>query len=341
MAVVSGILHPLASLEPGAEYARLPGFSLAMQCQCVVLSEGIYVMVGHKFWYRDKFFSNGSMKLWRVSLADLTSWAPLTDYLPKIRGCTLSTYQSHLVLVGGSSIKGRTLSSLWVSVDGTDWEKSLPRMPTARYGVAAVNTGRHPERLIVAGGVPVSDKVEVLEEKKWYSLAPLPKKSDFTSMTIHNGNIYIFGSLVEDCSEVTPLFCRLDSLLATRDQAGVRVCWNEIPKPVGDWRMLSTLTSFQGNLLAFYEYEDYQYRVFAYSPARRFWAMVRKNMYTWPEFLGQAVPLPNGKLFIPTHSTGGDVQVFETELKGRLLLVHCKEGYQLIKGQYDTVYAGC
>jgi hypothetical protein len=134
--------------------------------------------------------------LW-VADSDYSHWKEL-DAPSYFSG--LSTYHSQLVLVGGE-ISGRPTNKVWVSDDGYSWNTSLPPMPTARVWPGVVNTGT-PEYLLVVGGHPCEEVVEVLMEGQWWSL---PYTYYHGLATIHCGTLHIRA-----------VYCDLQALLASR-----------------------------------------------------------------------------------------------------------------------------
>ena len=111
----------------------------------------------------------------------------------------LATYHSELVLVGEIDISTRQITNkLWTSSAGMDWKVTLPAMPTKRHSSSAINTIT-PEYLIVAGGggdnLVDSDTVEVLVDKKWWTVQPLPQKMSDMKPTVHAGKLYLLGGV--------------------------------------------------------------------------------------------------------------------------------------------------
>jgi hypothetical protein len=105
--------------------------------------------------FKDKLIAQTVYHLWE-SNNDFSHWNRLSP-LPS----GLSTYHSQLVLVGGQ-LNGCPTNKVWVSDDGYSWNTSLPSMPTAREFPIVVNTGT-PEYLLVAGGYPCDQELEVVD----------------------------------------------------------------------------------------------------------------------------------------------------------------------------------
>ena len=140
----------------------------------------------------------GDISAYYTSIVNLGSWTPFS--VPAMRGFALTTYHSQLVLVGGWTDGKKVLNTLWTSADGTNWQETLPPMPTSRYGAAVVNTGSSggPECLVVAGGVREAEKkldtVEVLREGQWSTVHPLPEPMHYCFQHSHyNGTIILVG----------------------------------------------------------------------------------------------------------------------------------------------------
>ena len=118
----------------------------------------------------------------------------------------LGTYHTQLVLVGGMNQSYEVVSDVWVSKDGTEWRQSesLPPLPTPCQKPAVINTGS-PEYLIVAGGYAeillykALDTVFVIGDRQWFFVGHLPIPYGIFKFTIHNGNLYLFGSRISQC----------------------------------------------------------------------------------------------------------------------------------------------
>lgn len=316
--MAASILHPLAALcwGPAGQQATPSAPGPFTNCQCALLKGYIYVTASRES-SREKLFQD--LWLWRVSVTDLTSWIPLTSSLPKVGGFALTTYQSRLLLVGGCSVEGELLGNLWESIDGTSWEQSLPPMPTPRYGAAAASTGGYPEHLIVVGGFvhhqnknQMTDKVEVLMGGEWSSLSPFPERCDNIRITIHNGNVYVYGGRFH----IQPSYYKLQSLLATRDQTHGKVHppWKKLAHP--DHIPVFALVSLGGYLIAFLWPIDVPYcHVEAYSPATQSWVELGKTPSGY-YLVEQVVTGPSGELLVFGHGEEYRIQILKADVRG-------------------------
>lgn len=210
--IIQDILHPLASLNweeygPWFEGSKI----ICINGESVLLNDKIYFAVQTKS--EDITRGRYSSYIYAIS----TDFSSMTYFsLPDVSYFTLTTYNYKLVLVGGVTLIHPTESwprnELWVSEDGTNWEHSLPPMPTHRYAAAVLSTDS-PQYLIVAGGAgeryKLVDTVEVLADDQWFSLPPLPKPTNYgtSPVCLHNGNVYLMN-----INEET-FYCNLESLL--------------------------------------------------------------------------------------------------------------------------------
>lgn len=187
-------LHPLATIL-WEKCCTVPGEG-QVHSECVLWNSKIYVGLVHKGSKTDAGDEIWTPKL-LVFSSDVTSWEVITT-LP-IREFALTTYRSKLVLVGGRDQRSFVTNKLWTSDDATNWQPSLPPMPTKRFSPVAVNIGT-PEYLVVLGGmtnIPSINclaAVEVLVEEQWFKLWPLPLSYYNIRHTLHNGNLFIIGS---------------------------------------------------------------------------------------------------------------------------------------------------
>ena len=204
----------------------------------VSLDERVYVSASNTIDNSNHLISIPISALQSSTAAFEESVTRLSLPYEKFRHFTLTTYHSRLVLVGGLAgesvfnpeAKTMVVSDLWTSADGTRWEKSLPPMPTSRSAVAVVNPGT-PDCLVVIGGYcsgryPVT-AVEVLLEGEWFSLQSLPcPVRGYVRATLHNGNLYLTSDYAQDM-----YYCRLESLLTTRDRTKIAGLWKKMNSP--------------------------------------------------------------------------------------------------------------
>ena len=243
--------------------AALPGH------QVVLLRGKIYVAVT-MFLRRDIIIGEVLS-----SDTELASWTSLS--VPgDITNFGLGTYHSQLVLAGGwISSENKCVTDVWASDNGTIWQQSesLPPLSVACSMPAIINTGS-PEYLIVTGGydnIQPHSRVDVLIEKQWVSVQPLPKPSyrrlHVLWLTIHNGNLYVTRNSVDSV-----FYCRLDSLLATCFQARTSTTTQV-------WKLLKCpfpahcIASYGQQLLVL-KSQNRANEMFAYSPLTQSWVHV-------------------------------------------------------------------
>lgn len=203
------ILHPLATLE-WKEYCGLP--IPTRDHNCVLLNNKLYVDDGDR--------SAPDLKL---SSTDFNSWTRLTTPTSLY---ALTTYRSQLVLLGGVDS-----NMVWTLDADNNWQPSLPPMPTAKNRFTAVNTGSPgvPECIVVAGGRKLGHgilrTVEVMVNEQWSTVQPLPIAGRLKKSTIHNGKLYLMGSL---SSGYTCCCCDIKSLIdsAMHPDANLLPLWS-------------------------------------------------------------------------------------------------------------------
>ena len=194
-----------------------------------------------------------------ASTADLGSWTPFS--VPAVRSFALTTYHSQLVMVGGWTDGKKVSGTLWASTNGSNWQETLPPMPTSRYGAAVVNTGSSggPECLVVAGGVGEAeeelDTVELLREGQWYTVNSLPEPNRYilqhNHFVLHNGTVVLGVGHNKMC----PLYS-----LVAKNQGCSASLWKEARFPIS-----GGLTSFRGYLVCF------DLEMLVYSPPNQAW----------------------------------------------------------------------
>ncbi len=107
--------------------------------------------------------------------------------------------EGRLTTVGGGEYNGRptnSLASLIGKGKDSKWVELFPRMPTARYWLAAVCRGRN---VIAAGGSGDGGRrvsaVEILDTElwQWSSAASLPLPMYWASITVCEDLLYLLG----------------------------------------------------------------------------------------------------------------------------------------------------
>lgn len=234
--------------------------------------------------------------------ADLCSWEKLTT--ANVENYALTCYQSQLVLVGGTCMSTmKALRKLLVSTAGTNWQPSLPPMPTSRSESVAFSTGQ-PEYLVVAGGVgdtnrPV-DVVEVLVRNEWFSLCPLPLPCCQVRVAVHYGNVYLMGG---PGSYYCQVFCRLESLKAACAQASAGRSDIKLWGYFRSERRIYSPVSFGGHLMEIGRRSDSN--IHAYFPSTQSWVHVGDL----PSSVSSTTTLvtPSGELVVIGRQTNSEV----------------------------------
>ena len=187
---------------------------------CVYLNGRLYIAAGDNCQGCSCGFS---VDLNLLSVFDVSSSELRVLSAPPVERFALTHYHSQLVLVGGVkpgiSPNKRPTDELWASTDGTDWKPLLPPMRIKRSDASAVNTGS-PEYLVVVGGVPIdrfqwTTTVEVLINKEWFIVQPLPSPLNYPRAWIHNWSLIVTEVKSQTPSSIQPgCCCHLDALLA-------------------------------------------------------------------------------------------------------------------------------
>ena len=277
--------------------------------QCVLLQNTIYLGGG----YTSSLESDASLF---ISSTDLNSWSQVTT---PTRYYGLTTYHSQVVLVGGvEPDTGMITNKLWTLKGGTNWQPSLPPMPTSRYGLSALNTGS-PECLVVSGGADSGrdevNVVEILKDNEWSSVQPLPKACSSLKSTLHKGRLYLMGGLKQGPSV---FHCKLESLLNedhTQEMSHSSGLWSELQIHLER----SSPSSFANQLISTGGHLSNAVRsseICAYSPHTLSWLHVGNLPI---ELVSTAtIVLPTGELVVlgGWGSSGYSNRVFKASLKG-------------------------
>lgn len=279
-------------------------------CGAVLLHNKIYVLLAEVVRpckegpYMEHYY------MYAISTSDF-KWqlvAPL-EMAPNLQmsSSTLTTYHSKLVLVGGMFAQGPIyyVDTLLVSSDGTDWQPSLPPMPTKRGLVTAVNTGS-PEILLVAGGWCDREilfaPVEILLEDQWSVIEPLPcllcPRPKYSISVIHNEILFfaIGGTKL--------VHCKVESLIAACSPSSTTAVTKSTPTL---WKQLDChdldphgsiqgLAFFWDLLLCSIHYRPWDHcKLFAYFPLTQSWVCVLHCDYF--SLMGEYdVTLPTGEV---------------------------------------------
>ena len=277
--------------------------------QCVLLQDKIYIG-----GYTSSWESDASLF---ISSTDLNSWSQVTT---PTRYYGLTTYHSQVVLVGGREPDtDMATNKLWTLKGETNWQPSLPPMPTSRYYSSALNTGS-PECLVVSGGADSGrdevNVVEILKDNEWSSVQPLPKACSRLKSTLHKGRLYLMGGLEQGPSV---FHCKLESLLNdyyTQEMSHSSDLWSELQTHLE----LSSPSSFANQLISTGGYlknnHAYFSEICAYSPHTLSWLHVgnlsKKLSRT------STIVLPTGELVVlgGWGASGYSNRVFKASLKG-------------------------
>lgn len=309
------ILHPLADLHFEA-CCSLP--QAMRSVQCMLLHNRLYVGGGND----GSILRKGWQKLY-VSDLSMSSWATL-DTPTELYG--LTSYCSKLVLVGGRDTSGDVTDQLWVSDTGTNWQSSLPSMPTKCFFPTAVNFGA-PECILVAGGFyrrdhelktyfiyDRSNTFDLLRNGQWLTVQPLPEHVYGFTAALHDGVLY-FNSHLDQNSRVW--YCETEKLIA---QSGERT------KDIDLWKSLSTsglseiwpgMVSFQQRLVSVGGIglsDDRSRRILAFSETSQSWVHVGNAPFGG--LTTTCLVLPNGDLAIVEGAREGG-NVYRVTMHGK------------------------
>ena len=180
-------------------------------------------------WLKDKVYVGGG---WTSGSerddARLYIYTPATDAWTTLDTPVywfgLTTYHSQLVLVGGwEYVGGKLTNKLWTLNEDSQWQETLPPMPTpCGTDASAVSHGDH--LLVIGDGYP--NKVYVYNGHHWASAQHPPQRLYPIKSTIFNGHLYLMGGggIVYSAS--------LDSLLASCQPS-------ETSQPSSLWKRLA------------------------------------------------------------------------------------------------------
>ena len=177
-------------------------------------------------------------------------WQELPDC--HSRNSALVMANNKLTTVGGYQ-DGRSTNSLAsLTGEGKDskWVELFPRMPTARYFLAAVCRGRN---VIAAGGYGgdrILSTVEILDVdlRQWSSAASLPHPMILASITVCGDLLYLLGGIDQNDPTLSVLISSIADLLHQQQEtANQPAVWRRAADaPYYD----STAVSVGGQLLA-------------------------------------------------------------------------------------------
>ena len=231
-------------------------------------------------WLRDKIYIGGG----RTSRTSSEDAAKLYSYSPSkhkwgavsnhpVYLFALTTYQFHLVLVGGvESSDGSITNKLWTLHENDEWKNVLPPMTIERACASAVS---HEEHLLVAGGTcdvyspdPL-DSVEVYDGNtgQWATAQPLPQPSWFMKSAVLNESWYLLGGYEQD-EEV--YFASLDLLIASYEASEALEAssvWSKLPDVPSMYSSIAVIGNRLISMGGFPPNSD----IHTYSPYTRSW----------------------------------------------------------------------
>ena len=238
----------------------------------------------------------------------------------------LTTYHSQLVLVGGiNPDTGRATSQLWVLDEQHKSTQPLPPMTTRCYQAAAVSVGDH---LIVAGGCSdggdALDEVVMYDGHQWRKVQPLPRACSLVKSAVHKKNWYLAGGRMEQKNEQGYVIYHtsLDSLIATKDNAGKLSVWKKLPDAPLKWSAPAVpsnqLITVGGGI------NNYSSAIHAYSTTTNSW--VHMGDLPGACYSPDSVVLPTGELLVVGTRLGLASFIFRANIRGELGL-HIRDVY--------------
>ena len=268
------ILHPLSSLE----WEERPSLPVEMyNAQAVFLDGTLHVGGG---------ITVGSLrddaKLYSCKPGGDGSWT-VTD--TPTYYYALTTYDSHLLLVGGKEYPSEQITNkIYTMIDG-EFKELLPPMKEKRYSISAVSSG---SVLAVAGGFDGSrlfSSVEVYNNGQWTSGQCLPDACRDMKSVFHGDKWILIG-------QGTKVYCvSLQSLVSGADQSP----WETLPDVPFPY---SAAAVFGGRILSIGggDYPNHTSSIHAYSPDTQSWIHV-EDLPT-PHYSTCAVVVPPGELIV-------------------------------------------
>ena len=218
-----------------------------------------------------------------------------------------------LTTIGGRDRHGRpTNSQTSLTGEGKDskWVELFPRMPTARYSLAAVCRGRN---VIAAGGSVVGRSVttvEILdtELRQWSSAASLPHPMTAASITVCEDLLYLLGGFDQNGDQTLSVLTSsiTDLLHQQQETANQPTVWRPAADAPYYW---STAVSVGGQLLAIGGCDEQRKdtsAIAAYDPTSDSWQDM--GHMAKPRCLPLVAVLPSNQL-IAAGGVGGPTKV--------------------------------
>ena len=208
----------------------------------------------------------------------------------------LTTYDSHLLLVGGREYPSvQVTNKIYTMIDG-EFKELLPPMKEKRYSSSAVSSG---SVLAVAGGFDGSrllSSVEVYNNGQWTSGQSLPDACCDMKSVFHGDKWILIGG--------TKVYCvSLQSLVSGTEQSP----WEtlpDVPFPYSATAVKTAVAEYGngGHILSIggYDYPNPTTSIYAYSPDTQSWIHV--GDLPTPLYSMCAIVVPSGELIV----LGGD-----------------------------------
>ncbi len=203
------------------------------QCSAapVKMASGRAVIISGKVYYGGGVCDdiNGMYCLYCYDLAR-GAWSTLPK-LP-VRWFALGIVKDELVAVGGVDQSGSASNVVHLLVNGKNWKRSIPPMPTARHSPEVIHL---PTYLVVAGGDfkfgVYSDIVEIynISTSKWSEADRLPRLCGDQIVTVCNNTVYLVGG--HDRHPLNTVYAaQVDSLTTAdrQDDKSVDSVWKKL-----------------------------------------------------------------------------------------------------------------
>ena len=254
------ILHPLSTVDK--ESRPLIGNTI-VSSQCVLLHNELFLLHEHRSIVYNRHVQQHTLVTkvprydYRTELCvfRLSSVSPLDLKLLGVlsvpsQKCSITTYKSKLVVVGGMNKETeKAVDTLWTSdTCRDDWEQTLPPMPIPCCEPSVLNISGSPECLVVAGGYEIKlsgfddlsmqvhyANVHVMIEERWSSVANMPTRPPVNNLILHDERVYISSANVGKGGGDL-YYCNLKELKDTWKLAPIDAyffdLWKEMELPV-------------------------------------------------------------------------------------------------------------
>ena len=269
--------------------------------------------------YRGAAVSHGKMAYFNsggsTSVYSYDSQGQLWQELPDChsKDSALVMAKDKLTTVGGRDQLWRPTNSLAsLTGEGKDskWVELFPRMPTARYDLAAVCRGRNVIAAGGSGGVGRTlSTVEILDTdlRQWSSAASLPHPMKAASITVCGDLLYLLGGFDQNGRTLSVLTSSITDLLHQQQEtANQPAVWRRAADAPYYW---STAVSVGGQLLAIGG-RDEAYNstsaIVAYDPTSDSWQDM--GHMTTPRYATLVALLPSNELIV-AGGGGGEKKV--------------------------------